>query len=724
MSLENFDEELFCDTETYSEVPINFGTHAYAEAAEIMTFQYAFGDDPVTVLDFTRGDKLPKRVARALTNPRVLKVFHNGMFDLNVIAEDWDIKIPIEQVHDTMIQALAHSLPGGLDKLCAVLGVARSEAKDKDGKRLINLFCKPRPKNQKLRRATYETHPKDWNKFLKYGGRDIKAMRAIKRKMPMWNYRGVERELANRDFQINMRGFAVDLDLARAAIAAIDLEQQSLGERIRKRTRGKKINGEYEHKDGLVEKATQRDRLLKYIADYHGVYLPDMRKATLERILADNATPRGLRELLSIRLDAATTSTGKYKKLLQSVSADGRLRCTMQFCGASRTSRWAGRVFQPQNLPRPKHKNDVIEKAIVAIKGGYAHLTYTDLMSLISSCIRGCIVAPKGKKLYVSDLSNIEGRAAAWLAGEDWKIEAFKRYDTFKRDKKGNKIPDPKKPGEYLREGADLYVLAYARAFDVDPEDVTSEQRQVGKVLELFMQYEGGVGAFLTGAATYNIDLDKLAAVAWPNVPKRFKNEARGNWDWTIQKKRSTFGLSKKTYMTCFALSRMWRDAHPAISSYWKELSEAARKAILQPGKTFVARRVKFRRKGAWLRMLLPSGRSLCYASPRVSGRGLSYAGVRPYSRQWGRIDTYGGKFFENLCQKIARDVMADNMPDIEAAGYAIILSVHDELLTEANDNGKYSARGLSRLLAKNRDWSKGMPLAAGGFESYRYKKG
>lgn len=695
---EGFDEILWNDVETFSATPIKNGTGAYFDDddAEIMLFAYAFGNEPVEVIDLTAGEKIPKRVRRALKNPRVLKVMHNSTFDRRAYRVCWGIKIPVSQIWDTMIQALAHSLPGGLDKLCGIFGVSEEEAKDKRGKELIQMFCKPRPKRQKIRRYTRETHPKEWEEFKHYAGRDISSMRVIFGKMPRWNYRGVERDLWELDQAINDRGFLVDQELAQGAIRAIERAQIGLAKRTHDIT------------EGVVDKATQRDKLLKHIVEHYGVKLPDMKKATLEKAMGDDGLPRAVRELIGIRLEASMTSTGKYKKLLDCVSKDGRLKYTMQFCGASRTSRWAGRLFQPQNLMRPVHKTKEIETFIDAIKSDTLDLITDNVMSATGSCARGCIIAPPGKKLCVSDLSNIEGRMAAWLAGEKWKLKAFKAYDE--------------------KRGHDLYRLAYATAFNMDVDDVDGgedkgPQRQVGKVLELFMQYEGGVGAFLTGAATYKIDLDDLARKAWPDIPREIREKAQDTYNWLTSRRRNTFGLEKKTYIVCDALKNMWREKHPEIVSYWKELGDAAREAIMNPNTPIKARRVTFIRRGAWLKILLPSGRVLQYAAPRVSGFKISYMGQNQFTKKWKRIDTYGGKFLENLCQKIARDVMADNMFQAEDAGYWPILTVHDELITEADDNQSFSARHLSEILATNPAWSKGLPLAAGGFEGLRYRK-
>jgi len=515
--------------------------------------------------------------------------------------------------------------------------------------------------------------------------------------MPLWNYRGKERKLWELDQRINDRGIRVDLDLARAALATVARAQKGLAAET------------VEITDGQLQSTTQRDKLLAYILGEHGVDLPDMQASTLERRVNDQSLPAAVRELLAIRLQASTTSTSKYKALLNMVSSDGYLRGTTQFCGASRTRRWAGRGFQIQNLPSKNlPKAAEVAEGIEAILAGAADMVYKDPMKMVSAAIRGCLISRPGMKLVVSDLSNIEGRDAAWLAGEEWKLQAFRDLDAGT--------------------GADLYRLAYAKSFSIDVSEVDGgkekgPQRQIGKVQELALQYEGGVGAFITFSLVYNIDLDAMAEDAWDAIPSRVLEETVGAWQWAV-KKGSTFGLKQRTYMVCDALKRLWREAHPAISGYWPELQEAARMAILHPGQTFTARRLRFRRDGAWLRMLLPSGGALCYASPKVDDKGkISYLGVNSYTRRWQRIGTYGGKLFENACQAVARDVMAENMPTMELVGYDILGTVHDETITEAPDNDDFSSDELSAILATNPSWAPDLPLAAGGFESYRYKK-
>ena len=470
---------LWIDTETFSEVPITHGTHAYAERAEIMLCAWAIGDGPVSVWDCVP-EPMPDQLRDALCDDQVLIYAHNSHFDRTVMRHAGSV---IERAaaknlprwRDTMVKALCHGLPGSLGDLCSILEVPTDEHKDKAGRQLIQLFCKPRPTGSKIHRADRKSHPAEWARFVEYAALDITAMRAIDRKLPEWNYRNAELALWHRDQAINDRGVAVDVELATAAVATVSAEQKTLARRTQQLT------------SGDVQAATQRDALLGHILVEYGVDLPDMQAATIERRAADPDLPPELRELLAIRLQASTSSTAKYNALLRGVSGDSRLRGTLQYSGAQRTRRWAGRLFQPQNLPRPVLKQPEIDLGIQALKTGCADLVTDNVMQLTSNAIRGCLVAPAGRKLVVSDLSNIEGRVAAWLAGEDWKLQAFREYD------EGS--------------GPDLYRLAYARAFAIEPDDVEKDQRQVGKVMELMLQYEGGVGAFLTGAATYGVGL-------------------------------------------------------------------------------------------------------------------------------------------------------------------------------------------------------------------------
>lgn len=265
----------------------------------------------------------------------------------------------------------------------------------------------------------------------------------------------------------------------------------------------------------------------------------------------------------------------------------------------------------------------------------------TTVMEACSSATRGCVIAPKGKKLVVADLSNIEGRKLAWLAGEEWKLQAFRDFDTV--------IGWDDKKQKPIRKGFDLYILAYAKAFGCSPEDVDDFMRQIGKTMELALGYAGGVGAFITFSLAFNIDLELMAKNAWDAIPEAMRREARDFMEWHISQGKSTYGLSEEAFIVCESFKRLWREAHPQTVTYWKELENTCRDAINNPGRTLTCRRHKIRRDGAWLRVMLPSGRYLCYPSPRVEDDGqITYMGINQYSRKWERLRTYSGKLAEN----------------------------------------------------------------------------
>lgn len=999
--------KLHFDLETWSEVPIKHGTHAYAEQAEVLLFAYAMDDDPVQVWDVTASKTPPAALLEAATDPDVEWWGHNSsMFDWVVLSHVMPMFAKTVGLHrrfDTMIQAYEHSLPGGLESLCEVLNLAEDQRKMKEGKALVRLFCVPPPKNVTRPRATRHTHPAEWKQFIQYAGMDIVSMRAAHAKMPQWNYpKNVkELELHRMDMRMNLRGMAVDTDLAQAAIALAEQEKKRLAERTRELT------------EDEVASATKRDQMLTHLLKQYGVELPDLKGSTIERRMSDSDLPDAMRELLGVRLQASATSATKYTALMNAVSNDGRLRGTLQFCGAARTGRWAGRLFQPQNLSRvPKYVAKQWEEYVQTIKDGTTDMIADNVMEVVGSCVRGAIIAPPGKKLVVADLSNIEGRMLAWLAGEEWKLKAFREFDAGI--------------------GPDLYKLAYAKSFAMRPEDVDDEQRQVGKVQELaciaegqlvltdtglvpienvtvemrvwdgieFVHhegvvyrgtkevltydgltatedhivwaqgrpepiqlgiaatsgarlvksgaggqairlgqdhqprtaiyprvvrtiralsvhelrhgevdcpvgaharqeqglsamheaqtgagvvgtaahggetavyqsersglqivrgegrgvsflvdlgsrlvrdarawltiartrigsgrsertlragqfalvdgisespeqtprgarrveagglalcqessdaaigcgddargnhrgclaggrreakelarhqgkvrvydilnagprhrftvsdslvhncgYEGGVGAFMTFATAYNINLDEMAERAYPTMPADILAASTDFHAWSVKQKRSTFGLSPKTFITIDAIKRAWRAAHPETVAFWKELGQAVIICTNLPGHVETVRRLKIVRSGAWLRIRLPSGRFLCYPSPRVEESKMSYMGLNQYTRKWERIHTYSGKLAENVTQAAARDQIAWGMLAAEEAGYTPITSIHDEAPTEVDDVPEFTDEGLSALLSSEFEWNKGLPLAAAGFTGYRYRK-
>lgn len=703
--------QLWLDTETRSPIALRNGTARYATMAEVTIVTWALDNDEPQIWEPVRRPKFPNGLYDALLEADMV-LAHNAYFDRTVLnAQDWWPRelAPLNKWRCVMVQLLSHGLPGSLELACKIFKIPEAYSK-KDGKALINQFCKPHGKRKEYK--DWSTHPDDWDKFKTYALSDIHSMRAVSNACPKWNSFAFERDLWHLDQKINDRGFAVDLDLAHGAIKATNEEKARLAARTAELTT---VDGNVE-----VHSTTQRDKLLEHLLIQYGVMLPDLRAATIEDTLEDPELPEYVKELLRIRLMASKSSTSKYKRVVET-EVGGRLYGTLQFAGANRTQRWAGRIFQPQNLQRldvslvaayhgiepkavkKKHIQQYLDDGVNAIKVGAANILFDDVMGLAANCTRGVIVAPPGKKLCISDLANIEGRKLAWLADEEWKLQAFRDRDAGT--------------------GYDLYVLAYARAFNVDPSTVTEEQRQIGKVMELALGYQGGVGAFVSMVATYGIDLEMLAANAWPTIPATVLRNSEAAWARAVSK-RNTLGLSREVWVVCHALTEMWREAHPNTVLLWEQCEIAARNAIQNPGIEFdVNGKLKFDRKGNWLRIKLPSGRYLSYPDPKIDGNAIHYAAVSVYTKSWHRVYTYGGKIVENVDQASSRDKMAYGIVKAEQAGYEHVLSVHDEGITETPDNDRYSDVALSAIYAENDPWNAGLPLAAKGFTTKRYRK-
>lgn len=609
---------IYADTETFSAQDLSrVGAARYAEDAQIILWSYAENDEPAKVWDRVSNPQMPadlKRMwERLFADPDARVVMHNGMnFDRRVFASNGFGEIPAEKIIDTMVLAYEHALPGSLEQLCEAFRLDADHAKDKDGKRLIQIFCKPLPKNRKLTRATPQTHPAEWERFKNYARLDIESMRAIYKKLPKWNATAQERRLQALDAVINSRGMCIDLELAKGAVETAARHRTHLAARTQKLT------------GGAVSAATQRDALLEYLRTEWGLDLASATRAEVEKRIAEPGIPEPVKELLRIRIASTKISVQKFQSVLNAACEDGRLRGCLQFRGASRTGRFSGRIFQPQNLARPTMRNDEIEFAIEATKGGLLDTFYEDPMPVLSNLLRGLIIAPKGEKLVVADYSNVEGRVLAWLAGEEWKLKAFRDFDAGA--------------------GYDLYKLTYARAFNVKPETVTKAQRQMGKVLELGMGYGGGAGAFRTFALAYGIDLHDMADAVKSSISPAIWAEA---CEWYPKALLGGFteGMDKEVFLACDSVKRAWRKANAQIVQFWYDMDAGIRQALIEGGPVRVGRYITVDKKGNYLRVRLPSGRYLVYPSPRIDDDGISYFGVAQISRKWARIRSWGGKY-------------------------------------------------------------------------------
>lgn len=609
--------QCWVDIETFSKCDLKkVGAYRYAEdeSTKVLLVGYAFDNDPAKVWDLTADPVMPRDLDEALSGICTF-IAHNSMFDRNVLKLVVDERFaPPERWRDTMILAYASALPGSLGALSELLGLPPDKAKDKDGKRLVQKFSKPQARGVI---KTRETDPEDWRKFVDYCRKDVEAMRDVARRIPTW---AGGRELWadwHLDQRINDRGVNIDIGTVRHAIALSDELKVLANEKMSELT------------DGAVATIGQRDAILKHIKDTYGVDIEDARKSTLLKVLERDDIPEEVKSIIETRLGSAVISIQKYAAMERMVCRDGTVKGTLQFMGASRTGRFAGRGLQLQNVARGILKTpEAVAEAIDAINTGMLPFVYDEPNKILSSCLRGMLIPPPGRKFVVADLSNIEGRVLAWLAGEKWKIEAFKLYDQGK--------------------GPDLYKATYARSFGIKPEEVTKSQRQIGKVMELALGYQGGVGAFTTFATLYGVDLDALADHVREAVSNAEWSDALSSWEWAVEKDM-TKGLSMNAYVACEVLKRAWRNAHPNVVAFWKMMERGVTSVLAydEPYETPSNVRFASPRKG-WLTIRLPSGRLLTYPGARWPRDGercdMVFQGVEQKTGKWMELKTHGGR--------------------------------------------------------------------------------
>lgn len=440
------------DIETYSPVDIDCGLDNYKQSAELLLLAYRIDDQPTRLWDVTQDKTPPPAFTSAFYDPSVTLVAHNAAFE-RIMLNQFGFESEIERWQCSMARALSHALPDDLDTLGKVLGLAPDAQKISAGRRLIGLFCKPLPENRKLRRADRTTHPADWALFCDYCVRDVDALHEVWQRLPLWNWSPRDVALWHLDQRINSRGFYADGELAAAGARAAATEKALLASRFAELT------------GGLAP--TQRAKVQEFINTKFVLSLTSTAKPAVEPLVKDKSKPAELREIAQIILDANKSSTAKYPAVQKRISPDGRLRGALQFAGAGRTRRWAGRGAQFQNLPsRGLPPAEKIEEYIDMLKIGVHDLFFDNLMLYGAAALRGLVVVPEGKRLVCADLSNIEGRMLAWVSGEKWKLQAFREYDAGT--------------------GPDLYNITANMIIGVDPWKVSKKDRNAfGKVPDL-----------------------------------------------------------------------------------------------------------------------------------------------------------------------------------------------------------------------------------------------
>lgn len=646
---------LAIDIETYSSADLKTtGVYKYVEAPDfaILLFAYAYNNGPVTVIDVAKGEDLPDEVLNDLTSMFVLKTAFNANFERTCIREHFKLVLPPGQWECTMVKASMLGLPLSLEFVAKVLKL--EEEKLEIGKNLIRYFslpCKPTKTNAERLRNLPEHDPEKWQKFKDYCAQDVVVEQAIRTKIDHFTIPDMEKALWRLDQRINDGGVLLDPKFVRKAIILDKTHRDLLTEEAVKLTGLDNPNSVSQLKTWLA------DELLENVADLKKDSIPALLKQADSTIV---------KRVLRIRQELSKTSIKKYMAMHKAICKDNRARGLLQYYGANRTGRWAGRQVQVQNLPK-NHLTD-LDLARQLVRAGdleMLNMLFDNVPDTLSQLIRTAFIAPPGHRFIVADFSAIEARVIAWLAGERWRLDVFNTHGR-------------------------IYEASAAHMFKVPIEVVTkgSDFRQRGKVAELALGYQGGPGALIKmGALEMGLQEEEL--------PK---------------------------------LVAMWRNANRMIVKYWETVEEAAIYAM-EEGATTISHHIMFSvdRRNDIFKITLPSGRNLCYLHPRLKpnkfgGTSLTYEGMDQTTKKWCRQDTYGGKLVENIVQAIARDCLADAMLRLDKAGYNIVMHVHDEAVMQMPD-GKGSIEEVNRIMGQPIPWAVGLPLKAESSELLYYKK-
>ncbi len=648
---------LSIDIETYSDLDIKkVGVYRYVDSAnfEILLFAYAFDNEEVKVIDLVNDEELPKEVIEALNDNKVIKSAFNANFERTAISKFLNINLKPNEWSCTMIKALTLGLPGSLDSVSKALKFNEDKQKMKEGKALIQYFCKPckATKVNKGRTRNLPIHDMEkWNKFKEYCKQDVVVEREIRNKLS--KYKTTEREIKlwYLDQRINDTGIKVDTELIENAIEC----DKRYTEKLTKEAI--KITG--------LNNPNSLAQLKKWLSDKVGFEITSLTKESIPEILKQVDDENVVRTL-ELRKLMSKTSIKKYEAMKLAKGNDNRVRGLLQFYGANRTGRWAGRLVQVQNLPQ-NHIEDLDLARNLLKEGDFdlIELLYDSVPDVLSQLIRTAFIPSEGHRFIVSDFSAIEARVIAWLAGEKWRLDVFNSHGK-------------------------IYEASASQMFKVPIESIKKGDplRQKGKISELALGYGGSIGALTSmGAIKMGLDEDELQP-----------------------------------------LVTTWRNANPNITKFWWDVDKAAKKAIKDRTIVKLQHGIKFIYNPGVLFIELPSGRRLSYLRPKIephttfSGDKITYEGMEQTSKQWKRIDTYGPKLVENIVQATARDCLREAMFNVTDAGYSIVMHVHDELVIDVDKKGG-SLEEVNIIMGKEISWAKGLPLKADGYECDYYKK-
>lgn len=702
--------DLYIDVETFSSVDImSSGAYAYTESIdfEILILCYKINDRPIITVDLASGEKISENFISMLLDPTFKKHAHNAAFErLCFRAIGYDV--PIEQWECSAVKAAYCGLPLSLDNISKAMKLGEA-AKDAEGKALIRYFSipvKPSKINGGRTRNLPHHNPEKWEKYKAYCKQDVHAEYTILERLKAYHLPKFEHEMYNLDQLINDRGIKID---AKVAAGAIAIDTRNAAE----------LYKEMQDLTGL-ENPNSPAQLKQWLSIQLGRDLKTIGKDVLAGLADEAGHGSVASKIIKLRAKAAKTSIKKYKAMQSCLCLDGRAHGLFQFYGANRTGRWAGRLIQLQNLPQNKigldkkgwDEFDFIRTLVR--EGNYAALyyNYEDIGSLLSQLVRTAFIPEENNIFGVADFSAIEARVIAWLASEQWRLDVFDSHGMIYEASASKMFSVP------------LESISYKNEFGEKIRGENYDMRAKGKVAELALGYQGGVGAMI------NMGGDKM-------------------------------GLTKKEMK---AIVKAWREANPNIKDLWEDIEKCAILAV-QKRREVVSdyRDIKFEYDGYVLMITLPSGRSLFYQKPAIvretkyefkrldpesaewdigwaplsriskldiqTGKTwdvdkLVYMGMNQTTKVWERVDTYGGKLVENIVQAIARDLLAESLIKLDKKGFDIVMHVHDEVVVELpKDTKKLGLDLICETMSEPIEWAEGLPLAADGYVTEYYKK-
>ncbi len=654
-------QHLSIDIETYSSIDIkSSGAYKYAQSEDFEILLFAYSEDfgEVKIIDLAQGEKIPEIIIKALKDKNIIKHAYNAPFEwwcLNQAGYD----TPLDQWHDTMFHGLYCGYTAGLGATATALGLPQDKQKDKNGAALIRYFsipCKPTKSNGNRTRNLPKHEPEKWNLFKEYCKQDVVTEMAIYNKLSLFPVPQFEQDLWVSDISINAFGVNIDEDLVAGALSIDETSTYNLTVEAQNLTGLENPNSSAQLGTWLKEK---------------GVELNNLQKATVSELL-NTDLPSDVKRVLEIRQELSKTSVKKYEAMVNAKGTDGRVRGLLQFYGANRTGRWAGRLVQVQNLPRNYIETlDYAREIVKEHDEELLKLVYGNVPDTLSQLIRTAFIPSKGNKFVVADFSAIEARVIAWLANEKWRLEVFATHGKI-----------------YEASASQMFHVPIEKISKGNPEYAL---RQKGKIAELALGYGGNTGALLAmGALNMGLSEEEL-----PDVVQR------------------------------------WRKANKQIVGLWYAL-ENAMFALLETGKSQAVNGIVFRREACtalgldFMTVELPSKRKLYYVKPgitenRFGSPSISYYGINQTTKKWEKQETYGGKITENIVQAISRDCLAVTIKRVEALGLNIVMHIHDEIVIDAPQT--LSVDYICDVMGQPIEWAPGLILKAAGFESNYYMK-